>query len=108
MTRRKPPHTPTTPNEPGVLVRITNSDAMTAVTRVCMVVTSALVALLVWYAQTIITHIDLQDKKIADVTAHQIAEDGTNAMLAAMAAETSTRLTRLENVYFEERKPNGR
>lgn len=88
-------------------MRVANGDVMTALTRICMVLCTAMVGLLIWQAQAIITHMKEQDDKISTAVVHQVTADGNIQMLQAMSTETSRRIGKLEDIIFEERFPRG-
>lgn len=82
-------------------MRVANSDVMTALTRASMLLCTAMVGLLVWYAQSIITHIKEQDIKIEQEEIHQATSDGSILMLQTMVTENSRRIGKLEDMVIQ-------
>lgn len=81
-------------------MRVANGDVMMALSRASMMLCTAMVALLLWYAQTIITHIKEQDVKIEQEALHQATADGSIVMLQTMVTENSRRIGKLEDMVI--------
>lgn len=92
---------PTHRADEGRFMRVANSDVMTALTRACMVLCTAMVGLLVWQAQSIIAHMQEQDKKIEAAVIHQAQMDGSVLMLQNIMTEQGRRVGRLEDILID-------
>lgn len=88
-------------------MRMANSDVMTALTRASMLLCTALVGVLVWYAQNIVSHIEKQDIKIEQEALHQATTDGSILMLQTMVTENSRRIGKLEDMVIAQGMLNG-
>lgn len=100
MPKKQPPATDGTTYGTGAFMRVANGDVMTALTRACMILCTAMVGLLLWQAQQIIEHMKEQDTKIETAVIHQATQDGTLLMLQQSISDQARRLGRLEDVSW--------
>lgn len=80
--------------------RVADSDAMTAITRIAMLLCTLLISLVAWQANQLINQLKDQAAQITAVVVHQLTTDGEVQTIRAISDEQSKRLERLENDFY--------
>lgn len=89
------------PDDTNRAVALATSDAMTAITRVGMLVTTVLVSLITWQAQQLIGQVKDQQAQLSVVALRQMTSDGALDNLKNMSTEQGRRIERLENKVWK-------